>query len=30
VVGMCDTEIARLFDTGVVQSPRFAAKVAAE
>ncbi|SDJ33176.1 CoA transferase [Lutimaribacter saemankumensis] len=30
VVGMCDTEIARLFDKGVVQSPRFAAPLAAE
>ncbi len=30
VVGMCDTEIAQLFDKGVVQSPRFATKIAAE
>lgn len=30
VMGMCDTEIARLFDKGVVQSPRFAAPLAAE
>lgn len=30
VVGLCDTEIAQLFDRGVVQSPRFAAPMAAE
>jgi 2-methylfumaryl-CoA isomerase len=29
VVGLCDTEIAQLFDRGVVQSPRFCAKRAA-
>ena len=26
VAGLCDTEIARLFDAGVVQSPRHAAR----
>jgi len=30
VVGLPDSEIARLFDKGVVQSPRYAAKLAAE
>ena len=29
VVGLCDTEIAQLFDSGVVQSPRFKARPAA-
>lgn len=29
IVGLCDTEIAQLFDRGVVESPRFCAKRAA-
>jgi len=29
VVGLDDTEIAQLFDSGVVQSPRFKARPAA-